>query len=269
MRVVAPFIALLSALAGAFAEDAEGERRVVPPSGTASDMESALQKLRLPGVKINLAEHSVDVAGEICLEEGMLELVACTRNTKEHESIVVIKARPMHIHTALLLLGAKPGNPAIHKPVPGDETRWISVPPQGGRVKVCLVFKNEKGELVERPIRDFIAPTDPAGTDREGKGGKEFPTDTFLFAGSHLVAEGEGPRVYLGDRSGNVISIATFGDELLCLPDVHSHQNGALVWQVDKTHLPEVGTEVTLRLRPITGRKPRRPNSPVPGTKSE
>lgn len=266
MRVVVPVIALLSALAGAFAEDAGEERRVVPPSGPVSEMESALQKLQLPGVRINLAERCVDVASEICLGEGMLELVACTRDTKEHESIVVIKARPMHIHTALLLLGAKPGNPAIHKPAPGDGTRWISVPPQGGRVKVCLVLKNQKGELVERPIRDFIAPADPAGTDREGK---EFPTDTFLFAGSHLVVEGEGPRAYLSDRSGNVISIATFGDELLCLPDVHSHQNGALVWQVDKTHLPEVGTEVTLRLRPIPGRQPRRPNRPVPGTKSE
>jgi hypothetical protein len=47
-----------------------------------------------------------------------------------------------------------------------------------------------------------------------------------------------------------VISIATFGDELLCLPGVHSHENGSLMWQVDATELPKVGTKVTLRLRP-------------------
>ena len=99
---------------------------------------------------------------------------------------------------------------------------------------------------------DSTAPADPAGTDREKEIGKErrFPTDTFLFAGSRLVEVGTGPRAYLSDRSGNVISIATFGDELLCLPEVHSHQNGALAWQIDHRHLPEVGTQVTLRLRP-------------------
>ena len=54
---------------------------------------------------------------------------------------------------------------------------------------------------------------------------------------------------YLADRSGHVISIATFGDELLCLPEVHSQDNGALMWRIDPTHLPKPGTKVTLRLR--------------------
>jgi hypothetical protein len=72
----------------------------------------------------------------------------------------------------------------------------------------------------------------------------------FLFAGSHLRDNGKGPRQYLADLSGHVISIVTFGDELLCLPGVQSHANGALMWQVDSTHLPKVGTKVTLRLRP-------------------
>ncbi|HUT11365.1 MAG TPA: hypothetical protein VMY42_12770 [Thermoguttaceae bacterium] len=45
-------------------------------------------------------------------------------------------------------------------------------------------------------------------------------------------------------------AIATFGDELLCLPEVHSRDNDSLMWQIDSTHLPEVGTKVTLRLRP-------------------
>ena len=72
----------------------------------------------------------------------------------------------------------------------------------------------------------------------------------FLFAGSHLRDNGPGPRQYLADLSGNVISIATFGDELLCLPGVHSEANDALMWQIDATHLPKVGSKVTLRLRP-------------------
>jgi hypothetical protein len=54
----------------------------------------------------------------------------------------------------------------------------------------------------------------------------------------------------LSDQSGNVISIATFGDELLCLPAIHSQNNDALMWQVNATNLPAVGSNVTLRLRP-------------------
>jgi hypothetical protein len=50
--------------------------------------------------------------------------------------------------------------------------------------------------------------------------------------------------------SGNVISIATFGDELLCLPFHQTQENDALMWQIKRKSLPEVGTEVTLRLRP-------------------
>jgi len=77
----------------------------------------------------------------------------------------------------------------------------------------------------------------------------EFP-HTFLFAGSLLRSNGPGPRKYLSDLSGNVITIATFGDELLCLPGIHGQQNGALMWRVDPSKLPRVGTKVTLRLRP-------------------
>ena len=49
--------------------------------------------------------------------EGLLELVVCTKNSKEHESIVVMNARPLQVHTALLLLGARPGTPRTRSPL--------------------------------------------------------------------------------------------------------------------------------------------------------
>jgi len=80
-----------------------------------------------------------------------------------------------------------------------------------------------------------------------------FPTHTFLFAGSRLVDWEQGRQQYACDLSGNVISLSTFGDELLCLPGVHTQSNVALLWQVDPTHLPALGTKLTLRLRPQNG----------------
>ena len=61
------------------------------------------KNVKLPGLVINFRERCVDIEGSICLDRGFLELIACTKNSKEHESIVAVTARPMHIHTALLL----------------------------------------------------------------------------------------------------------------------------------------------------------------------
>ncbi len=241
MRVALPLVACLCLL-GKIGRAQEG--------GPTPGVRKAIEKLKLPGIKINVGERCVDVKSEVCLDEGMLELVACIRDSKEHESIVTVNAKAMHIHTALLLLGVKEGNPAMRKQVgEGEDTRWIDIPPKGGEVNVFLVTENEKGKLIERPISDFIVSTAPAGLGSEKR---RFPTHTFIFSGSHVITEtkGQSPRTYVADRSGNVISIATFGDELLCLPGIHSHAKGELLWQVDDTHLPKIGTKVTLRLRP-------------------
>ena len=209
----------------------------------------------LPGVVIDFQQQHVDIESTVCLRQGFLELIACTKNTKEHESIVVVHARPMHIHLALLLLGAKNGNPAMRRPANEDETQWIDVPPSGDPVDVYLVLKSKDGKLVERPISDFVAPARKEADKEAGAksdsatGAPRFPR-TFLFAGSILRQQGPGPRRYLSDLSGDVISVVTFGDELLCLPDTQSQDDGSLMWQVDATDLPATGTKVTLRLRP-------------------
>ncbi len=250
-----------------------GEQSEDAPADTTKPVpenKEAPKSPNLPGIKINLKERCVDVDSTICLDEGMLEFIACTKDTKEHESIIVIKALPRHVHIALLLLGAKPGNPAMRKPLDAEKTRWVDIPPRGDLIDAFLVFKNDEGKLVEKPISDFLTASGEEGGDREDAG---FPTHTFIFAGSVLHGDGPGPRKYLCDQTGSVISIATFGDELLCLPGVHSHANGMLSWQIDDTDLPAAGSAVTLRLRPQgrgnpgrkTGKKPDEKSDKAPG----
>ena len=95
--------------------------------------------------------------------------------------------------------------------------------------------------------------TAPEPIEEPGEEKESTLTHTFLFAGSHLQDNTPGrPRVYLADTSGNVISIASFGDEVLCLPTYQTQANDALMWQVKPGSLPQQGTEVTLRLRPKT-----------------
>lgn len=239
------------------ANDAPPARKISPA------MRAALEKLVMPGVRINLDQWCVDVDSRVCLKEGLLELIACTKDTKEHESILMIEAKPSHVHTALLLLGAKPGSPAMQRMTESDPPRFISTPPHGGLVGVYLLFKDAAGVEKEHPISDFLLPADDDG----GTGGgpqtekkRGFPTHEFLFAGSILAGDGKGPRRYLCDESGNVISLSTFGDEVLCLPGFHEQANGALIWQVNGEKLPELDSRIILRLRP----KEQRPAAPPP-----
>ena len=47
----------------------------------------------------------------IACNSGWLEQVACMVGTREHESLVVVEAKPSEVHAALLLLGLEPGTP--------------------------------------------------------------------------------------------------------------------------------------------------------------
>ena len=115
--------------------------------------------LKLPGISLNPVDRFIDINATVCLDIGLLELVACTKNTKEHESIVVLNARPMHIHAALLLLKAKPGRPAMQKVIDNENLRWVPVTPTGEQIEVSLVFKDNKGKIEEFPISTFVSPT--------------------------------------------------------------------------------------------------------------
>ncbi len=238
----------------------------VPHPSTASSPKTPItaatvpagKTVKLPGLLIELGQGYVDVNAEVCLIEGDLEVIACTKGTKEHESIVVIEASAIHVHTALLLLGANSGNPAMKKAINEEKTQWIDLPPRGDPIDVSLVFPDIDGKSVERPIGDFITRSkdqmdeqfmNPKGAKQPEGDEEKFP-GTFVFAGSALVDSEDGPRKYLADESGDVISISTFGDEVLCLPNIQSQENGALMWQVDATHLPKIHTKVILRLRP-------------------
>ncbi|MEM9345677.1 MAG: YdjY domain-containing protein [Planctomycetota bacterium] len=214
----------------------------------------AADKVELPGIKIDAKNKRVDVDAKVALDNGLLELVACIPDSKEHESLVVIDAAPVHLHAALLLIGANNGHPAMVKPANGERTEWLHLPPRGDAIAVSLVYPDpeDKDKTIERPISDFLKRAERIdGGVPEDAEDLDDPADVFemfLFAGSVVVKDTKGEREYLADINGNVISISTFGDEVLCLPMQVSQNNSELVWSVNDKHLPKVGTKVKLRL---------------------
>lgn len=210
--------------------------------------QEALANLKLPGVKINLDEWSVDVDAEVSLHDGLLELILCADNTKEHESIFSTKARALHIHTALLLMGSKPGTPAMKKIQIKGEDQWISVEPSGDDIVLSVVLQSKDGSDKEYPINKFVSPAAAENKEQDSGEMKKFP-DKFIFSGSHLIATVNSKKKYLCEDSGNVISVSTFGDEMLCLSEVTGHDNNKLGWKVNPKLLPKIGDQVIIRLK--------------------
>ncbi|MBI1901550.1 MAG: hypothetical protein HYS13_10630, partial [Planctomycetia bacterium] len=63
-------------------------------------------------VWIDAKGKRIVVAARVVLREGhQLEMFACLFRTKEHESIVSVKARAKDIHALLQAMGATPGHP--------------------------------------------------------------------------------------------------------------------------------------------------------------
>ena len=67
-------------------------------------------------VLIDLQAKRLLVKSEVVLREGLLEMLACLKQTKEHESLLSVDARAQVIHAGLVALGAEVGSPAKFVP---------------------------------------------------------------------------------------------------------------------------------------------------------
>ena len=85
---------------------------------------------------------------EVCLREGVLEMLLCTSQTKEHESIVTIDAKAQVIHAGLLALGAKPGSPVQFQP----QFR----PPRGQQIAIFMNWVDENGKSHRERAQTWI-----------------------------------------------------------------------------------------------------------------
>jgi len=218
--------------------------------GPLTDEQRAGKAPTLPGVTLNLEQRYIDLDAEITLTEGLLELVATLPAGKEHESLVAIKARPKHVHLALLLLGLRHGHPGSWK---YENDKVIPIDPVGDPVELYLVVTKD-GEAVEKPIGEFII---------NKQTNKTMAENHFVFAGSRIVDPGDGEPFYAADHTGDIITLVSFDSEVIALPSAASNSNEEVFWVVNKDTVPELGTKVKLRLRP--GKKAEaKPEAPQP-----
>lgn len=186
-----------------------------------------------PGLSIDRVNRHVDVDAEVCMKSGALELIATTPEGKTHESIFSIEPRPRHVHVALLMLGLQSGAPG----------QFGGFGATGDRVRIDVIIEKD-GEETSTPINEMVV---------GGEAGERLPANVFVFAGSFLARPKEAERlVYVADVVGDVISLVSFSDEVLALPEPASSSNEDLVWRVNGSLVPDVGTRVVLRISPLT-----------------
>jgi hypothetical protein len=190
-----------------------------------------------PGVTLIPGGKRVELEAVVCLHAGWLEQIACMPGTREHESLVVVKAKPSHVHAALLLAGFEPGAPGTWALV---EDAYTFRKPKGSALAVSFRWTNSDGAEVNDPARTWI---------RDHLRKHEFPPDPWIFGGSMLEPawEGEGER-YVADDSGSIIGLVTFGDEVIGFSQVLADQAAvrAPEWELDTDRVPEVGTPVVV-----------------------
>lgn len=135
-------VALLSAVA---AQDAK-EKADVDPKPAADGKLVPLTKSG--AVALDPKGKKLLLKTKVVLKEGVLEMLVCKKQTKEHEAILSLDAPAFVVHSGLLALGLEPGAPVQFNP----EYKA----PSGARVDVFLTWIDEKGKANRVPAQDWI-----------------------------------------------------------------------------------------------------------------
>lgn len=184
-------------------------------------------------VWVDTEGHSVVMIGRVCQREVPLELFACLKNFKEHESVVSINTRAYIVHAGLLALGAEPGHPVQFYP----EYRAA----EGPEIDITVVWKDEKGQIQRMPAQQWVRET-------RSKEAMKYP---WIFTGSEIVKDPDsGEQYYAADTTGELICVSNFPSAVLDLPIRSTDSNEALLFEAFTENIPPIGTPVTVILTP-------------------
>lgn len=216
-------------------------RKPAPPSEPPAASLGAREVF--PFVRVDTEAGYVEFDSMVCIDAHnpntprvYLEVLACTPDTREHESLVMTRARPSHVHAALLLLGLTPGKPGEWN---WEGERIRAIPPEGPRLRVMALVAGREPEALESWVINA----------RDGRGLPEIhPGARFVFAGSQMIPRAE--PAYRADGEGCLVGLATFGGETVAWSAMihHDSQIEEPQWIADAAKVPAFGTPVVVRI---------------------
>ena len=187
-------------------------------------------------VRLDSAAREIRFPAKVNMRDGLLEVVVCTEQGKLHESVLVSPISPMHLHTALLLLGLEPGrNPGWY--VSADpalrEENWDG--PSGALVDVHVRWETPEG-VREVRAEELL---------QDQRTGRAMSKTSWVFIGSNVDGQG----VYAAENLGSIVT--NYHDRTAVL------DNPLDIGRVDdfsfaRTELiPAMGTPVEIRIVPV------------------
>jgi hypothetical protein len=213
-----------------------------------ADPKSTVKQL-LPNDKLYLETLPNDrkrilFSAEVCLREGVLEVLLCKTNTKEHEAIIRTPIDARYIHAALVAIGSKPGS---HVQFVNPKTGEEEYKPASGAVVNVLVHYRKDGKLHTHKAQEWIR-------DQQTK---KPMAHQWVFAGSRFMKNPDRPMDpdYYGANSGEVISISNFVDSMLEVPVSVSRENASLNFQAETSKIPPQLSKVWVILEPVSEKK--------------
>ncbi|MCG8433288.1 MAG: YdjY domain-containing protein [Gammaproteobacteria bacterium] len=173
------------------------------------------------------------IDGVVSLRRGPLEMFACTKNTKEHESVVSANTQAFPIHAALLALGAEPGEPVQFHPE--------YVPPSGTEIEIKVEWIDDSGIKQSVQAQEWV---------RDLNTGKQM-THPWVFAGSLFWNDPNSGRQIYQAEGGDFICVSNFATAMLDIPVESTDANSGLYYEAFTERLPPLGTPVRLVLKPV------------------
>ena len=199
----------------------------------ADDPPEGLVKLsKTNDVWLDNKRKAVVVDGQVCLREGQLEMFACPKGTKEHESVVSLNCLAEEVHTGLLAAGGMPGTPVSFNPEYKAATGQI--------VDIYVLWKESDGTKRQARAQDWV---------KNAKTGKAMAHD-WVFAGSGFWKDEETGKEYYRANGGDLICVSNFPTATLDLPIESSQANDDLLFAAFTDHIPPRGTKVRVVLIP-------------------
>jgi hypothetical protein len=197
-------------------------------------------------VWIHLKKKTVMAGGYVCLRQGALEMFACPSRTKEHESVLGVRAKAELVHAALLAVGAKVGKPVQYQP--------DYQPASGTVINLYILWKDADGRPRADRAQEWI---------REWKS-KQAMQENWVFAGSEFWKDpGTGEQHYSAN-SGELVCVSNFSTATMDVPVESSQSDAALLYEAFTERLPPLRTEIRLLFVPEPAKaKPDQEPKPV------
>jgi hypothetical protein len=172
----------------------------------------------------------VIVRGAVCIQEGLLEMFACPRDTKEHEAVVSVHAKASEIHAILLALKINPGQPMVW----GEEY----YPAHGPIMNIEVSWTDASGKLIKRRAQDMIRNTDTA---------KAMACD-FVFGGSSQSYDPYEKRDKYFADDGPMINVANQPDAMIDVSIKSSEAERGSLFEAFTENVPPVNTKVYIAI---------------------